>query len=123
MLLHREESDLTKNDSLDALDGFGLRLCAARLAAGYKSRKDLADEIETDQNTYSPWERGRSYPSAAELLKLRETLSVTIDWLIADDDRSLSVEVYRRLQASMPMAEDIRSKRLAKRTDRVKATK
>lgn len=90
------------------------------MAAGYQTRRSLADEIDVDQNTYTPWERGRSYPSAAELLKLRETLSVTIDWLMADDDRGLTVEVYRNIQAAMPEAEAIRSKRLAQRSGRSK---
>ena len=95
----------------DLLEGFGLRLSAARIAAGYPTRKSLAEYIGVDQNTYTPWERGRSYPSAKTLLDLRDALSVSLDWLMAADERHLSVEVYRKLQDSMPEAIRIRDGR------------
>ena len=109
----RNESTIKMSDpsATELLDGFGLRLSAARIAAGYRTRKELADDIGVDQNTYSPWERGRSYPSAKTLLELRKILKVSLDWLMADDDRNLSVDVYRKINEAMPQAMEIRSGR------------
>ena len=102
---------MTDPSASDLLEQFGLRLSAARIAAGYKTRKALADEIDVDQNTYTPWERGRSYPSAKTLLDIRKILHVSLDWLMAGDERGLSVDVYRKIEAAMPEANAIKSGR------------
>ncbi len=99
----------------ELLEGFGLRLTAARIAAGYSTRKALADDIDVDQNTYTPWERGRSYPSAKKLVLLRQLLHVTLDWLVVDDDRLLPMETYRKIQAAMPEAKAIMARRKGKK--------
>lgn len=93
------------------LEDFGVRLCAARIAAGFSTRKELADHIGVDQNTYTPWERGRSYPSAKTLLALREAVGVSLDWLMAGDERNLSVETFRKVSKAMPRAREIKSGR------------
>lgn len=100
----------------ELLSEFAIRLTQARIAAGYKTRKEMADKMEVDQNTYSPWERGRSYPNPKDLAVIRDLLKVTVDWLFYGDERHLSVECHERLKAAECTARNIfeRRKSLAK---------
>lgn len=109
-------SVMSEPSATELLEGFGVRLATARIAAGYKTRKALSDAIDVDQNTYSPWERGRSLPSAKELLKLRRALRISLDWLLIGDDTHLTLETYRRLEAAQEEALEIKAKRDSKRT-------
>ena len=113
---------LKTQSSTEILDGFGLRLTMARLAAGFKTRKAAADEIGVDQNTYSPWERARSLPSAKELLTIRLVFEVSIDWLLHGDESHLSVQSYRKLKQFETEAMDIKERRDEKRRVRSKST-
>lgn len=89
------------------LEGFGLRLTAARLAAGFATRKDLAEELGIDQNTYSPWERGRTYPNPKALYAIKRRLRVTTDYLYYAEINTLQVDVYQDIMAKIPEAQAI----------------
>ena len=52
-------------------------------------QSDLAQEFDLDTSTITGWEKERSYPRFAELLRLREYFSTDLERLIFSD---LSVE-------------------------------
>ena len=45
------------------------------------TQKELAEQIEIKQNSYSDWETGKNEPSLENLIKLADLLEVSIDWL------------------------------------------
>lgn len=78
--------------------GFARRLRLARIASGYLTARAFAEQLGIDQNTYTPYERGRSYPSAHTLAQIRALTKVTMDWLFLGDESHLPLQVYRALQ-------------------------
>lgn len=112
---------LKSQSASELLDGFGVRLTTARLAAGFETRKAAADEIGVDQNTYSPWERGRSYPSVKELLTIRTLYQVSIDWLLHGDESNLAVQKYRGLKEHEATAITIKDRRDLRRMEKNRA--
>ena len=100
----------------ELLESFSFRLTQARIATGYKTRKSLADDIGVDQNTYSPWERGRSYPNIKDLHTIRRLLRISADWLLYGDENNLSVETYRKLKDAEPATSEIWAKRKSQKS-------
>ncbi|WP_337995831.1 helix-turn-helix transcriptional regulator [Oleispirillum naphthae] len=72
---------------------FAERLIAAR--AGM-TRAELATHLNCPLTTVAGWERGVSFPSSDNLVRLSDLLQVSLDWLIAGrgsaGDRVLAVQ-------------------------------
>lgn len=76
---------------------FGERLIHLRKQLGYKEAVDMADAIGVDQNTYTRWERGETYPQVPNLLKLKRVTGVTADYLFFGDLSGLPFQLIRLL--------------------------
>lgn len=61
---------------------FGERLIQAR---GERSRQEVADALGCPVDTLGNYERGRTFPDQAMLAKMRETLGVSLDWLLTGE--------------------------------------
>ena len=62
---------------------FGMRLYYARKKKGL-TQEELSEKCGITQTQYSMYEVGRRYPSVENLLKLKTTLDVSLDWLFAE---------------------------------------
>lgn len=65
----------------------------------------LSIELEVSQETISAYEKGKYYPSAAMLIKLRDIFGVSIDYILGPKHS----EIYGRSDARgdrQPKAED-----------------
>ena len=71
---------------------FGKRLRATRLARKYTQPK-LAEMLDIALRTYQNYEEGSRRPSFEVLIKIGDTLDISIDYLLVRDDylRSLGV--------------------------------
>lgn len=71
---------------------FGKRLRAARIARKYTQQR-MADILTISLNSYQKYEQGERNPSFDILVKIADTLNVSIDWLLSRDDflKSLGV--------------------------------
>lgn len=71
---------------------FGKRLRAARIARKY-TQQHMADILTISLNSYQKYEQGERNPSFDILVKIADTLNVSIDWLLSRDDflKSLGV--------------------------------
>ena len=63
---------------------FGNNLKKARMNKGY-SQEQLAETLSVSRQAISRWESDMGYPEVDMLLKLRETLNVSLDWLFDID--------------------------------------
>lgn len=64
---------------------FGKRLRAARIARKYTQQR-MADILTISLNSYQKYEQGERNPSFDILVKIADTLNVSIDWLLGRDD-------------------------------------
>ena len=64
---------------------FGKRLRAARIARKY-TQQSMADILTISLNSYQKYEQGERNPSFDILVKIADTLNVSIDWLLGRDD-------------------------------------
>ncbi len=64
------------------LRGFGLRLRAARITAGYESAEAFAEELAVDGPRYRKYERGESFPPIDVLKAILELTERRADWLL-----------------------------------------
>ncbi len=62
------------------------RLMEIRKAAGYKSRKEIADALGMNVHTYAYWETGRTDISASVICMLADFFGVTVDYLLGRDE-------------------------------------
>lgn len=60
----------------DVMNTFHQRLKRARLAAGYRYGKDLADALNVEAPTYRQWERGHASPDLVTLTRICKTLDI-----------------------------------------------
>lgn len=93
----RDTGHAMSNAPTDLLAGFAVRVKAARVAAGYKSQRALADALGISHHSVSVWEKGRNFAHAPDLYALSKVLHVTIDWLVSGDDRGMPIETLRRI--------------------------
>ena len=74
------------------------KIAEARIAKGW-SQQDLADKMETTQQTIQRYESGARDIKASVLVKLSATLGVTISYLLGVENASLpnnnTVEIGR----------------------------
>lgn len=76
----------------------GERITRARLALGYRTQADLAHELGVNPDVLSIYESGkRGFPPTNLLIRLSETLGVTMDWLVKGHIDGLPMAAYRRL--------------------------
>ena len=45
------------------------------------TQKDIADLVHVNRVTYTNWEKGNREPSFENLIKLADSLEVSLDWL------------------------------------------
>ena len=64
---------------------FHVRLKNARIACGYKTKKEFAEKNGFEEKTYQHWESGKVTPSFENLIKLVDALGISIDELIGHD--------------------------------------
>lgn len=70
----------TRNDAL--MRGFGERLRAARLSAGFADAADMADHLGIRHARYRTYERGEAMAPPDILELIVQTTGQTTDWLI-----------------------------------------
>lgn len=63
----------------------GRRLTDVREAAGYRSRKALADDLKMNAETLGGYERGDTVPDYAFLSLYREKFGINLNWLITGE--------------------------------------
>ena len=84
------------------------KIAEARIAKGW-SQQDLADKMETTQQTIQRYESGARDIKASVLVKLSATLGVTISYLLGVENASLpnnntvDVPLYGRIAAGAPI--------------------
>ena len=84
------------------------KIAEARIAKGW-SQQDLADKLETTQQTIQRYESGARDIKASMLIKLSATLGVTISYLLGMENASLpntntvDVPLYGRIAAGTPI--------------------
>ena len=76
----------------------GWRLRMARVAADFKTAVKLAEQLKIDQNSYSPYERGASFPPPEVLGEIIKLTGVTAEWLLYGDARHLTVSAMDKLK-------------------------
>lgn len=77
---------------------FAKRLRAARLRLGL-TQAELAALAQTNRGALNNWERGKSFPEVAQLIRLHKALGVTTDWLLGvepEHDKRAVLEEARR---------------------------
>ena len=79
------------------LDRFATRVRLARLVAGYRSQRELAQVLGVHHSAVSNWERGLQFAKVTDLYALAKVLGVTTDWLLAGDEAGLTVDRRRLL--------------------------
>ena len=67
------------------MDIFAVRLKEQRLEKGLK-QKQLADAVNTTDDSIYSWEKGRSQPSVEQIRQLCKTLNVSADYLLGLED-------------------------------------
>ena len=84
------------------------KIAEARIAKGW-SQQDLADKMETTQQTIQRYESGARDIKASVLVKLSATLGVTISYLLGMENASIpnnhtiDVPLYGRIAAGAPI--------------------
>jgi transcriptional regulator with XRE-family HTH domain len=66
---------------------FGRRLKRARMAAGYASAQQFAGVLGLEPHSYRKYERGQAEPNFENLVRICETLNVSLDELIPIERR------------------------------------
>jgi transcriptional regulator with XRE-family HTH domain len=62
--------------------GFGRRLRASRIAAGFATQEAMATRIGIQLAAYGRWERGETEPSLDNLVTISDAVQKSIDFLI-----------------------------------------
>ena len=93
--------------SADELDpeAIGRRIRLARVAAGIRTQKALADQVGVYLGNYNRWEKGKAVPDTAQLVKLCSVLGVTAEQILfgrrsAHEGEQVRTESLKRLFAS-----------------------
>lgn len=89
--------DMPAREPSIMLEGYAERVYRARVAAGYKTQRELATALGVSHHAVSVWEKGRNFAHAPDLAALARVLDVTIDWLVTGDTRGLPVSTLKRL--------------------------
>jgi transcriptional regulator with XRE-family HTH domain len=71
-----------KTDMEPQYSGFGQMLARLRQAAGFSQQAELADRIDTTQQTVSRWEAGHSRPRHSQMADLAAALDVEVTILL-----------------------------------------
>ena len=64
---------------------FGKRLNSIRKKQGYTAQ-NMADILSVGLRTYRHYESGHTFPSSDTLVKIADTLDVSIDYLLCRDE-------------------------------------
>ena len=73
------------------MDTIGKRIKYARSKISM-SQEVLAERVGLKQGTISDIERDKSNPSIDTLIRIRDVLDVSIDWLLTGEDNNISLE-------------------------------
>jgi len=71
-----------------ALGGFGDRLKLARLWLRF-NQATLARDLGASPQRWNHWEKGRYEPDLAIMVRLKQVHQISLDWVFAEDHRSL----------------------------------
>lgn len=85
------------------IDGFGERLKAARVAAGFPSQIAFARALGVSAPRLANWEAGDHPPTAHHLALLRQKFGIGADWVLSGDAGALSGRI---LQAMVNLGAD-----------------
>ena len=83
---------------------FSEKLMRLRKREG-RSQEELAAYLEVSRQAVSRWEQGTALPDAGNLRKLRQRFSVSIDWLLTEE------QGWEALGTAHPPASCLRQKR------------
>ena len=61
---------------------FGKRLRSAREQAGYRSAESFAHALHIEPHTYRKYERGAAEPNFETLVRIKELLNISADYLL-----------------------------------------
>lgn len=68
---------------------FGTRLNCIRKKRGFTAQR-MSDTLSVAIRTYRNYESGRSFPSSEILVKIADTLDISIDYLLGRDEWLIS---------------------------------
>ena len=74
------------------------RLRIARKSIGFRTARSFAKKLGIDENSYTPYERGKAIPPPVLLAKVKHLTGVTMDWLFFGDTSGLTLKVHEALQ-------------------------
>ena len=69
--------------------GFSERLKESRKQARL-TQVEIAEKLGISQPAYASWERGTKKPTQENLIKIAQTLSVTVDYLVGNVDEEIT---------------------------------
>lgn len=68
------------------LKNFGMRIKEARIKKGW-SQEQLANKLGTSKSVISGYETGRNDPAQSMVIKLADSLGVSINWLMFGEEK------------------------------------
>lgn len=74
---------------------FGEKIYKLRKENGL-SQEDLADKLKVSRQSISKWETDCGYPETEKIIKLAKIFNVTIDYLLVEDNTSISENKERK---------------------------
>lgn len=75
----------------------GRRLRAVRRALDFHVQKEFADLLGVSPERYNQWEKGRRLPDIYALVRLKDKLGISIDYIVAGDRSGLPVRLAERI--------------------------
>lgn len=77
---------------------FARRLAKVREAKGYMIRREAADSLDVQENTYTSWERGTKKPTYFHLVAIKRKWGVSLDYLIDGDSSGLPIQLFNEMK-------------------------
>ena len=75
----------------------GRRLKAVRIAAGYSSAREIAQDLGVKENRYTNWERGLRLVEPEVMAKVKRLTGATADYIYYGDSSGLSKILAKKL--------------------------
>lgn len=91
---------MATEESTAGLQAIGERLRRLRVAAGYESQVEYAEELKISPQRYNHWERGRRLPDLWAIGRICTMTGATADWIFFGAPGALPSDLRRRLAAT-----------------------
>lgn len=78
-----QPAEMSRGTASSEFKAFAMRLRAIREACGFEDAASFARALGVEPPAYRKWERGQSGPSIAQLVKIQQVTSCSLDFLIA----------------------------------------